>query len=168
MVNTGDGKGKTTAALGAAMRAAGHGRRVLMLQFIKGPWPSGEHESVRKLEGLVQIRRLGAGFVDKAKGVREEDVTAAREALEEAAEALASGSWEMVILDEVLYAIDYGLLTVGEVVEVLRSRRPGIDVILTGRSAPAELIELADTVTQFRKVRHPFEKGIKARRGIEY
>lgn len=168
IVNTGDGKGKTTAALGAAMRAAGHGRKVLVLQFIKGAWPSGEHNSVRRLEPLVEIRQVGKGFLEPGGQPGEEDMAAARDGLDQAALALASGEYGLVILDEILYAIDYGLLSVEETIEVVRSRKPDIDVILTGRNAPDALTELADTVTEFREVKHPFRKGIKARKGIEF
>ncbi len=168
IVNTGDGKGKTTAALGAAMRAAGHGRRVLMLQFIKGEWKSGEHDAVHKLEPRVQIRRVGKGFLDPATGPMKEDISGAREGLEQAADALSEGTCELVILDEIINAVNYGLLSVEEVVETVRSRRPGVDVILTGRDAPAQIIEMADTVTEFKEIKHPFTEGVKARKGIEF
>jgi cob(I)alamin adenosyltransferase len=168
IVHTGDGKGKTTAALGLGLRAAGHGRKVLVLQFIKGPQKSGEHESVKKLEPLVEIRRAGKGFVDLKKGPGEEDIAAAREGLKQAADALNSGDYGLVVLDEILYAVGYGLLSAGEVIEAVRSRRPDVDVVLTGRNAPAQIVEMADTVTEFREVKHPFRKGIKARKGIEF
>jgi len=168
IVNTGDGKGKTTAALGAAMRALGHGRKVLVLQFIKGPWGSGEHESVRILQPDMDIRRVGAGFVDPKKGPSEEDLRAAREGLKEAEEALLGQDYGLVVLDEIINAIDCGLLTGEEVIELLRRRRGGLDVIVTGRNAPAELVGMADTVTEFKETKHPFTKGIEARKGIEY
>ena len=168
IVNTGDGKGKTTAALGAAMRAAGHGRKVLVLQFVKGDWKSGEHEAVKKLEGQVDIRLAGKGFIDPQAGPSQEDTGAAREGLKLAAEALAGGGYGLVVLDKVINAVNYGLLSAEEVAGAVQSRGTGVDVILTGRDAPLLIVEAADTVTEFREVKHPYKKGIKARKGIEY
>ena len=168
IVHTGDGKGKTTAALGLGMRAAGHGRKVLALQFIKGTWESGEHESVKKLAPLMEIRRAGKGFVNVESGPSQEDITAAREGLEQARDALGSGNYDLVVLDEILYAVGYGLLSEGEVVDTVKGRLPEVDVVLTGRKAPEKVIEMADTVTEFKEVKHPFREGIKAREGIEY
>ena len=168
IVNTGDGKGKTTAALGLAMRSAGHGRKVLVLQFIKGLWKSGEHESAKRLAGLIEIQTVGKGFLDLSRGPGDKDLKAAREGLRQAAGALASGAYGLVVLDEILNAVDYHLLSVEEVIELLHSRRPGVDVVLTGRNAHSRIVELADTVTEFREVKHPFRKGIKARKGIEF
>ena len=168
IINTGDGKGKTTAALGAALRAAGHGRKVLVLQFIKGDWKSGEHEAIKKLDGQVQIRRLGMGFIDPQAGPAQEDLTAAREGLSQAAEALTGGGFGLVVLDEVINAVNYGLLSAEEVVETVQSRHTGVDVVLTGRDASKQIVEMADTVTEFREVKHPYKEGIKARRGIEF
>ena len=168
IVNTGDGKGKTTAALGAAMRAAGHGRKVLVMQFIKGPWKSGEHETARRLGPLVEMRTVGKGFVRPDGRPEEEDIAAAQKGLKETRKALASGEYGLVILDEILYAIDYGLLTLEDVLDAVGARGTGVDVILTGRNAPSAIVELADTVTEFREIKHPFRRGIKARRGIEY
>jgi cob(I)alamin adenosyltransferase len=168
IVHTGNGKGKSTAALGLGLRAVGHGRRVLVLQFIKGTWESGEQESAKKLEPLLEIRRVGKGFVNLDGGPAQEDIEAAHEGLRQAAEALSSESYGLVVLDEILYALDYGLLSVEEVNNVVCSRRSGVDIVLTGRNAPAQIIEMADTVTEFREVKHPFGRGIKAREGIEF
>ncbi len=168
IVNTGAGKGKTTAALGMAMRAAGHGRWVLVLQFIKGSWKSGEQESARKLAPLVEIRRVGQGFVYREEGPSEKDVSAARDGLRQAAEAMGSGEYGLVVLDEILYAIDCGLLAAEEVIEAIGNRSAGTDVVLTGRNAPDAIVAMADTVTVFEETRHPFKSGIKAREGIEY
>ena len=168
IVNTGAGKGKTTAALGLAMRAAGHDRRVLILQFIKGPWKSGELESVEKLAPLVEIRRVGEGFIYREEGPSEEDISSARKGLNQATNAISSGEYELVVLDEILYAIDCGLLKVEEVIKAVRSRSIETDVVLTGRSAPDAIVEMADTVTRFKEVKHPYTKGIEARKGIEY
>jgi cob(I)alamin adenosyltransferase len=168
IVNTGDGKGKTTAALGMAMRAAGHGRKVLMLQFVKGPRKSGEHESALKLAPLMEIRQVGEGFVYREKGPSKGDISSARAGLGQAQQALGSGEYGLVVLDEVLYAIDCGLLWLADVVAAVRSRSAGTDVVLTGRNAGSEIVKMADTVTEFREVKHPFRKGIKARMGIEY
>lgn len=168
IVNTGAGKGKTTAALGLAMRAAGHGRRVLVLQFIKGSRKSGEHESARKLAPLVEIRQVGRGFVYREKGPSQRDISSARAGLGQAQQAMGSGEYGLVVLDEVLYAIDCGLLPAEDVIEAVRSRSAGTDVVLTGRNAPSEIVGMADTVTEFQEVKHPFRKGIKARMGIEF
>jgi cob(I)alamin adenosyltransferase len=102
------------------------------------------------------------------KGPGEKEISAARKGLSEAAEALASGLFDMVVLDEVLYALSYDLISVSDVIDAVRSRHPGVDVVLTGRNAPPEVVELGDTVTEFKEIKHPFGQGIKARKGIEY
>ena len=168
IVNTGDGKGKTTAAFGAAMRAAGHEQKVLVVQFIKGPWVSGEVKAAGKLRPFLQVRCRGRGFVDPARGPTEEDRKAAGEELAQTAADMASGEYDLVVLDEIFAALEYGLVPLDGLVKALDSRRPGVNVILTGRNAPGRLLRMADTVTEFVETRHPFKKGIAARKGIEF
>lgn len=169
LINTGPGKGKTTAALGTALRAAGNGMRVLVLQFLKGSWHYGELDSIARLAPEMEIRQLGRGFV-KVGGAETdpEDLRMVEEAWEVSAREIASGMWDMIVLDEIHYAMSYGMLDVGRVIEVLQNRPPMLHVILTGRSAPAELIEIADTVTEMREVKHAYQKGVLAQRGVEF
>lgn len=167
IVFTGDGKGKTTAALGMAIRAAGHGMRVLMLQFIKGSWPYGELTTLRRIEEIT-IKPLGTGFTWKKDNL-EEDLRLAAKGWEEALAALHEGAYQIVILDELNVVLSYGLLSVEPVLDALKNRPPHLHVVITGRGAPQELIDLADLVTEMRKVKHPFsEQGIKAQRGVEF
>ena len=169
LINTGPGKGKTTAALGTALRAFGCGMRVLVLQFLKGSWHYGELDSIGALGPGFVIKQLGRGFV-KVGGAETdpEDIRLVEAAWAEAREAILSGEWDLVILVEINYAISYDMLSPELVAETLR-RRPGmVHVILTGRNAHPLLVELADTVTEMRDVKHAYQKGILAQRGIEY
>jgi cob(I)alamin adenosyltransferase len=169
LINTGPGKGKTTAALGTAMRAVGNGMRVLMLQFLKGSWHYGELDAVEAFEGKFVLKQMGRGFV-KVGGAETdpEDIRMVEAAWAEAQEAIYSGEWDMVVLDEINYAISYKMLDPAVVAEALRGRPEMVHVILTGRNAHPLLVELADTVTEMREVKHAYEKGILAQRGIEY
>ena len=185
LINTGPGKGKTTAALGTAMRAAGNGMRVLILQFLKGSWHYGELDAADALNAALEagaggaissaparnfvIRQLGRGFV-KVGGaeIDPEDMRLVQVAWAEALQAIYSGDWDMVVLDEINYAIGYGMLDPVVVAEALRGRPEMVHVILTGRNAHPLLVELADTVTEMREVKHAYQKGILAQRGIEY
>jgi len=167
MVFTGDGKGKTTAAMGAALRAIGHGWKVLMIQFIKGSWRYGELEAARRLAGNFEIRPMGRGFV-KPGQPDPEDVRAAQQAWHVALEEMRSGAYDMIILDEINNAVDYGLLSIEQVVEGLSQRPEQLHVICTGRNAHPRLIEMADLVSEVRLIKHPYDKGIPAQRGIEY
>lgn len=169
LINTGPGKGKTTAALGTAMRAAGNGMRVLILQFIKGSWHYGELDAAQTLGPNFVLKQMGRGFV-KVGGAETdpEDVRLVQAAWDEARQAIYSGEWDMVVLDEINYAINYGMLDPAVVAEALRNRPPMVHVILTGRNAHPLLVELADTVTEMREVKHAYQKGIQAQRGIEY
>jgi cob(I)alamin adenosyltransferase len=152
---TGDGKGKTTAALGCVMRAAGHGMTCLVLQFVKNR-ETGEHRIVRNLNPNVVIRAMGSGFIREGDAeAMEEARRQAAEALDAARAAMAYGRWDVVVLDEVLYAASKSLVSPGEVKRGIERRAPGTHVILTGRNAPDELLELADTVTEMRNVKHP-------------
>jgi cob(I)alamin adenosyltransferase len=184
LINTGPGKGKTTAALGTALRAAGNGMRVLILQFLKGSWHYGEldaaealntskiYEDPERSDGSTQnfvIRQLGRGFV-KVGGAETdpEDIRLVEAAWAEAAAAILSGDWDMVVLDEINYAIGYKMLSPEAVAEVLRRKPEMVHVILTGRNAHPLLVELADTVTEMREVKHAYQRGILAQRGIEF
>jgi cob(I)alamin adenosyltransferase len=169
LINTGPGKGKTTAALGTALRAVGNGMRVLVLQFLKGSWHYGELDAVLAHAPNFVLKQMGRGFV-KIGGAETdpEDIRLVEAAWAEAREAILSGEWDLVILDEINYAISYGMLAPEQVAETLRARPEMVHVILTGRNAHPLLVELADTVTEMREVKHAYQKGILAQRGIEY
>ncbi len=169
MVNTGNGKGKTTAALGLALRAAGHGMKVLMLQFIKGSWHTGELDAAKRLEPHFKIVQLGLGFVRTRKGEHSQEVLAnAGKSWEYAKREIRSDGYDTVILDEMNNMIDYGLVDVDDVVSVLKERPKRLTVVLTGRNAHDKILEVADLVTEMREIKHPYKKGIQAQRGIEY
>jgi cob(I)alamin adenosyltransferase len=166
LVNTGDGKGKTTAALGTLLRARARGWRVCVVQFMKsGDWKVGEEQSARQLG--IDWWTLGDGFTWESEDLDESEAIA-REAWRQASGIITGGDYEMVLLDEVTYPMNFGWIDTAEVVRVLRERPETTNVILTGRDAPPELIEIADTVTEMRKVKHPFDRGVQARRGIDY
>ncbi len=169
IVNTGPGKGKTTAAMGTALRAVGNGMKVLMLQFLKGSWHYGELDAVQAFDGKFVMKQMGRGFV-KVGGAETdpEDIRMVEEAWEEARLAIASGEWDLVILDEINYAISYGMLDPAKVAEGLKQKPEQVHVILTGRNAHPSIVELADTVTEMKQVKHAYEKGVLAQRGIEY
>ncbi len=173
IVNTGDGKGKTTAALGAAMRAVGEGRRVLMIQFIKGPWKSGEDIFLEKFSifnSQFSIVKTGKGFVgilgDKLP--IDEHQKAAEDGLALAKKEIISGNLDLVILDEINNALELKLLKLEDVMDFVERFPKEKHLILTGRDAPSELIERADIVTEMREVKHIFTEGVKAKRGVEY
>jgi cob(I)alamin adenosyltransferase len=169
IVNTGPGKGKTTAAMGTALRAVGQGMRVLMLQFLKGSWHYGELDAVQAFGDKFIMKQMGRGFVKVGTEKPDpEDVRLVEEAWAEAEGAILSGTWDLVILDEINYAISYGMLDAAKVVESLKKRPEMVHVILTGRNAHPAIVELADTVTEMRQVKHAYEKGVLAQRGIEY
>lgn len=177
LINTGTGKGKTTAALGTAIRAWGDGQKVLILQFIKGSWKYGELKAIEtlgKAEGRIEIRPMGDGFVfhNKKDPENEERLAEkkelARRAWDMVRKEVMSGAWDLIVLDEINYAIHFGMLETEEVARLIRERPPRLNMILTGRYAPKELIDLADTVTEMTLVKHAFQKGIRARKGIEF
>jgi cob(I)alamin adenosyltransferase len=173
LINTGPGKGKTTAALGTAFRAAGNGMRVLVLQFLKGSWHYGELDSAEGLSSAAGftyvMRQMGKGFV-KVGGAETdpEDLKMVQDAWAEAAKEILSGDWDLIVLDEINYAIGYKMLDAEVVAEVLRQKPEMLHVILTGRNAAPVLVEMADTVTEMREVKHAYQKGILAQRGIEF
>ena len=169
IVNTGPGKGKTTAALGTGLRAVGQGMRVLMLQFLKGSWHYGELDALKAFGDRFVIKQMGRGFVKVGTEKPDpEDVRMVENAWAEGEKAIRSGEWDLVILDEINYAISYGMLDPARVVEVLKDKPEMVNVILTGRNAHPTIVELADTVTEMRQVKHAYEKGVLAQRGIEY
>jgi len=169
LINTGPGKGKTTAAMGTALRAVGNGLRVLMLQFLKGSWHYGELDATKAFGDNFVLKQMGRGVV-KIGGAETdpEDIRMVEAAWEEARDAIMSGEWDMVVLDEINYAIGYGMLDPALVCETLRNRPEMVHVILTGRNAHPTLVEIADTVTEMREVKHAYQTGILAQRGIEY
>ena len=170
IIHTGPGKGKTTAALGTAFRAVGQGLKVLMVQFIKGSWHYGELDAAQMLGGdRFKILPMGRGFVKVgAEKPNPEDVRLVEEAWQFASENIRSGEYNLVILDEINYAISYKMLDPEVVVQTLKAKPEMVHVILTGRNAHPSLIELADMVTEMREVKHPYQKGILAQRGVEY
>ncbi len=175
IVYTGNGKGKTTAALGTALRALGHGWRVLVIQFFKGDWPVvfGEVEMGKRLAPQFEVLQLGKGFVQYMgdKKPFEEHLAAAQQALRTAKERIASGVYDLIVLDEIIYAIDYAgvkLVSVDEVCELLDARPPSLHLILTGRNAPQAIIDRADLVTEMREIKHPWQQKIPAQAGIDY
>jgi len=166
IVNTGNGKGKTTAALGVALRACGYGMNVCMLQFLKGKWKYGELRSAPKL-GTFEIRPMGQGFTWDSTDI-EIDKSKVREAWKAATAEIQSGKYDVVILDEINYALSYGFLPVEDVVNFLQKKPAMLHVILTGRDARPEVIEIADMVTEMREIKHPFAEGIAGQKGIEF
>ncbi len=170
IVHTGSGKGKTTAAIGLAVRAWGQGLRVLILQFIKGGWKYGELKALQKFSPQMEIRQLGEGFTqrgsDQAK--RERDCAAAAAALQTAIEAMHSGTWDMIILDEINYAVKFGLVEEAQVLSLLEQKPSSLHLVLTGREARPAIIAQADLVTEMTEIKHPYAAGIKAQAGIEF
>lgn len=167
IVNTGDGKGKTTAALGLAFRALGSGFKVFMLQYIKGKWKTGEKKLADKLAPEMQILPMGDGFTWDTKNP-EQDIATTAKIWEVSKQAIRSGDYDMVILDEINVVMKLGYLDPAVVVEFLKTRDPRLHVVLTGRGAPPAIIELADLVSEIVPIKHPFKAGIKAQQGIEF
>ena len=175
IVYTGNGKGKTTAALGLALRALGHGWRVLVIQFFKGDWPVvfGELEMAKRLAPQFELLQLGKGFV-KAMGDTkpfDEHLAAAKDAVRVAREKITSGAYDVVVLDEIVYAIDYAgvqLVSLEEVLGLIEAKPPQVHLVLTGRNAPRPLIDRADLVTEMTEIKHPWQRKIPAQQGIDY
>ena len=165
---TGDGKGKTTAAIGTAVRAAGHGLKVFIVFFMKGKdYIHGEVNTLPQIPNITLASFGQEGWVDKEK-VKPEDKEQARLALAKAREAVLGGKYDLVILDEVNIALDYKLVELNEVVKLIKDKPGNVELILTGRYANPRLVQMADLVTEMVMVKHPFSRGIKARRGIDY
>jgi cob(I)alamin adenosyltransferase len=168
IVHTGSGKGKTTAALGLAFRALGQGLKVAIVQFIKGAIPTGEAALAARLADLgLHTYTMGDGFTWNTQD-REQDTASARRAWEQALALLRDPSFDMVILDELNIVIRHGYLPLEEVLDELRRKREMLHVVITGRNARDELLDLADLVTEMKLVKHPYRSGIKAQRGVEY
>jgi len=167
MVNTGDGKGKSTAAYGTAFRALGNDFKVAMVQFIKGKWKTGEVEAARKYGDQFQVFSMGDGFTWETQNFQK-DVKSAKKAWEKCCKLLHDKEHQVVIFDEINYVMKYNFLSPTEVVSELKKKPTLKHVILTGGGAPKELIELADLVTEMKCLKHPYQKGIKAQPGIEY
>jgi cob(I)alamin adenosyltransferase len=166
-VYTGNGKGKTTSALGLALRACGHGLKVLMIQFMKGSTDYGEVMISDKVPGFTLIQSGLPTFVEKGNP-SEEDLRLAREGLGLAVKAVEEAGCDILILDEINVAVDYGLVSVKDVLDLIRRKPPTMEVILTGRYAPDEFLEVADLVTEMKEVKHHYASGLQMREGIEY
>lgn len=167
IVHTGKGKGKSTAAFGMVFRALGHGFRIGVVQFVKGAWGTGERDILERFPEQVTIKAMGEGFTwDVAD--RQRDLAAARSAWEEAKRMIADPEYDMVLLDELNIVLRYDYLPLEEVLGVLRDKPRDLHVIVTGRNAKDELIEIADLVTEMTEIKHPFRAGIKAQKGIEF
>jgi cob(I)alamin adenosyltransferase len=167
IVHTGKGKGKSTAAFGMVFRAIGHGFKVGVVQFVKGAWATGERDILLKFPELVTIKAMGEGFTwDVAD--RQRDIAAARAAWDEAKTMLADPSYKMVLLDELNIVLRYDYLPLDEVLATLRAKPADTHVIVTGRNAKDELIEIADLVTEMTEIKHPFRAGVKAQPGVEF
>lgn len=166
-VYTGDGKGKTTAALGLALRAVGHGLKVYMIQFMKGNINYGELTASKQIQNLT-IKQFGrAEFVSK-KNPKAIDISLAEEALSHAKEVLGNKKHDVVILDEINVAIEWKLISLNDVIRLLQQRPKNVELILTGRYARPKIIAIADLVTEMKEIKHPYQKGIEARKGIDY
>lgn len=166
-VYTGNGKGKTSAAFGLALRAVGRGLKVCMIQFIKGGFDYGELYVVKDIPNFT-LKAFGRGRFVTSKPAEKEDMKLAQEALHLAEQVIADGTYNVLILDEINVALKLGLINLEDVLNLIRSKPIGLELILTGRNAPEEIIQVADLVTEMKEVKHPFNKGMEARKGIEY
>ena len=167
IVHTGTGKGKTSAALGMVFRALGHGMRVGVVQFTKGAIETGEAAFAKQLEGRIDFYTLGEGYTWETQD-RERDAAVAGKAWEQARALIEDPRYQIVVLDELSIVLKYGYAPLGEVLDTLRHKREDLHVIITGRNAKEELVELADLVTEMKLIKHPYKSGIKAQKGIEY
>lgn len=167
IVHTGKGKGKSTAAMGLALRALGHGMKVGIIQFVKGAWRTGERDVLARFPDLITIKAMGEGFTWDTQD-RERDVAAARQAWEAAKAMIADPGYRMVVLDELNIVLRYDYLPLDEVIAVLKDKPHDLHVVVTGRNAKPELIEIADLVTEMTEIKHPFKAGIKAQPGVEF
>jgi cob(I)alamin adenosyltransferase len=167
IVNTGDGKGKTTAALGLAFRALGSGFTVFMVQYIKGKWKTGEKKMADRLAPEMEIRPMGDGFTWDTQNSAQ-DIATTLKIWEVSKEAISSGKYDIVILDEINVVMKLGYLDPQVVVDFLKAREPRQHVVLTGRGAPAAIIEAADIVSEIVPIKHPYKQGVKAQLGIEF
>jgi len=167
MVFTGNGKGKTTSALGLTFRALGHGQKVCFIQFIKGSWKYGELESAKRFPDLLDFHVMGRGFTWKSDDL-EKDIAVAREGWEFAKKIIAEHRHQLVVLDELTYLATYKMIDEQEIVDVLTGRDPSLHIVVTGRGAGEKLCRAADLITEMRDIKHPYKQGIKAQKGIEF
>ena len=167
IVNTGPGKGKSTAAFGLVLRALGHGHHVGVVQFIKGAWNTGEKRALERFSDLLSWHSMGEGFTWETQD-RERDIAAAKRAWDQVLEFMNDPKIKLVLLDELNIALRYDYLPLLEVVDVLSNRRPDLHIIVTGRNAKPEMIEAADLVTEMGMVKHHFSAGVKAQEGVEF
>lgn len=166
-VYTGDGKGKTTAAIGQAIRALGHGHKVLMIQFMKGDPNYGEVKFLKKVKNFKLVQSGLPTFVKKGQPT-EDDLKMAEAGLKLAEKFITTNKYQMIILDEINIAIDYGLIDLARVLTLIKKCPANTELVLTGRYAPKEIIELADLVSEVKEIKHPYQKGIVSRKGIDY
>ena len=167
IVHTGKGKGKSTAAMGLALRCLGHGMRVGIVQFVKGVWETGERDVLKRFPDLVTIKAMGEGFTWETQD-RQRDIAAAEAAWDAAKEMIADPSYRMVILDELNIVLRYDYLPLAAVLAVLGAKPRDLHVVVTGRNAKDGLIEAADLVTEMTQIKHPFRSGVKAQAGLEF
>jgi cob(I)alamin adenosyltransferase len=167
VVFTGNGKGKTTAAIGTVIRALGHGCRVCLIQFVKGSWKSGELEAFGRFSDLLDVHVLGKGFMFSSEDI-ERNREVARRAWERAREIIDSPIYDLIVLDELTYLIHFDLIDEGDVLQAISKRPPGMHVIVTGRHASEGLVTAADLVTEMREIKHPINGGISCQKGIEF
>ena len=167
IVHTGKGKGKSTAAMGLAMRCIGHGLKVGIVQFVKGVWQTGERAVLDDYPNLVTIKAMGEGFTWDTQD-RQRDLAAARSAWAMVKQMMAEEAYHMVIADELNIVLRYNYLPIDEIIETLKAKRADLHVVVTGRNAKPELIEIADLVTEMSQIKHPFRSGVKAQIGIEF
>lgn len=170
IVYTGKGKGKTTAALGMALRAIGHNYKICMIQFIKGSWHYGEMSSSKRLEPEFELTAVGKGFVGilDDKTPKEIHQKIAQEAVQISREKILSGKYDIVILDEINYAVDLGLVDVHQVLDLIKSKPDDVSLVLTGNHVRQEIVDAADLVTEMKEIKHPFQRGIRAKKGIDF
>ena len=170
IVYTGGGKGKTTAALGMALRAVGYGHKVCMIQFIKGSWHYGEMDSSKKLAPEFELVAIGKGFVGILDDTspKEDHEKYAEEAIKVCKDKILSEKYELIILDEINYAVNLSLINIKNVVDLIKLKPKKLDLVLTGNHAKEEILKLADLVTEMKEIKHPFQSGIKAKKGIDF
>ena len=166
IVNTGDGKGKSTSGFGVAIRAAGHGQKVAVMQFVKGTWKTGEQAALKRFPEITHLVS-GDGFTWNTQDV-EQDIASAQQGWAKSVELIQSGTYDVVVLDEIHIALRYDYLDAEQVAEVLRNKPEHVSIVTTGRDAPQAVIDAADTVTEFKVVKHAYEAGIRARKGVEF
>jgi len=170
VVYTGKGKGKTTAALGMALRAIGHNYKICMIQFIKGTWHYGEMSSSKRLEPEFELTAIGKGFVGiiDDKTPKEVHQKIAKEAIEIAKEKIVSEKYDIVILDEINYAVNLGLVDVKQVLDLIKIKPQKVTLVLTGNHVKQEVVDAADLVTEMKEIKHPFQRGIRAKKGVDF